>query len=102
MNRFNTFTFQDWQQDFKKYVQAFFLQSNIIKCLKKDVALCADANTGPGQGCLILSGYSVVGRPPFIPMKVACWYMKPKMIDFLGLKISIPICSGIIWPIEHT
>ena len=34
------------------------------------------------NGCLMLSGYSVDGRPPFIPMKTAQWCM-----NFPGLKI---------------
>ena len=32
----------------------------------------------------MLSGYSLVGRPPFNSMK-ALWRMKPEMIDFPGL-----------------
>ena len=39
------------------------------------------------QDCLILTGYSLVGRPPFIPMKAAQWHVKPKMSNFLGLKL---------------
>ena len=35
----------------------------------------------------MLSGYSLVGGPPFIPMKATQWRMKPKWLDFLGLKI---------------
>ena len=39
------------------------------------------------HGCLLRTGYSVVGGPAFIPVKAAQWCMKPKMTDFLGLKI---------------
>ena len=38
------------------------------------------------HGCIIKSGYSEIGRPPFIPMKAAQWCMKPKCLDFPGLK----------------
>ena len=39
------------------------------------------------HGCTISSGYSLFGRPSFIPMRAALWRMKPKMTDFPGLKI---------------
>ena len=37
--------------------------------------------------CTMLSGYSLFGRPTFIPVKAAQWRMKPKWLDFPGLKI---------------
>ena len=38
------------------------------------------------HGCIIKSGYSEIGRPPFIPMKAAQWHMKPKWLNFPGSK----------------
>lgn len=35
-------------------------------------------NLGFLHGCVKRTGYSVRGRAPFIPMKVAQWCMKPK------------------------
>ena len=40
------------------------------------------------HGCIMKSGYSEVGRPPFIPMTAAQWRMKSKWLDFPGLKIA--------------
>ena len=49
---------------------------------------------------LLRTGYSIVGRPMFIPMKAAQWRMKPKMTDFPGLKI--PRSSATSAPCKRT
>ena len=49
-----------------------------------DVASAVDCRFE--HGCTMLSGYSLFGRPSFIPMKAAQWHMR-KMANFLGLKI---------------
>ena len=37
--------------------------------------------------CTVKSGYSLFGRPPFIPTKAAQWHIKQKCLDFPGLEI---------------
>ena len=53
------------------------------------------------HGCIIESGYSVFGGPPFIPMKAA-----QMTDDFPGLHIpgseAVPLlCLSIMWPLEQ-
>ena len=48
---------------------------------------CRSTTMGWNHGYTMLSGYSVFGGPPFIPMKAGQWRMKPKMTDFLDLDI---------------
>ena len=55
----------------------YFLTCLVFKKCK-DLTVLPEV-LGAFQGCTILSGYSVVGRPPFVPRKAAQCRMKPKL-----------------------
>ena len=41
-----------------------------------------ESDDGLRHGCIILTGYSVVGGLPFIHIRAAQWPTKPKSIDY--------------------